>query len=139
MTVGEEGFFSNETPQQGANPSGNNSWAGDQGQNFVSNHADKNIDYAGIHMWIQNWEEATVDFAKRWLGEHIKQSKQLGIPLIMSEFGAWGNTEKMVKIRDQWYQRIYDMILDDVKNGGPFQGGLFWQWFALGQKAPAGT
>lgn len=139
LTVGEEGFFSNETPQQGANPSGNNSWAGDQGQNFVSNHADKNIDYAGIHMWIQNWEEATVDFAKRWLGEHIKQSKQLGIPLIMSEFGAWGNTEKMVKIRDQWYQRIYDMILDDVKNGGPFQGGLFWQWFALGQKAPSGT
>lgn len=138
LTVGEEGFFSNETPQQEANPSGSRSWAGDQGQNFISNHADKNIDYAGIHMWIQNWEEATVDFAKRWLGEHIKQCKHLGKPLIMSEFGAWGNTPKMIKIRDQWYQRIYDMILEDAQQNGPFQGGLFWQWFALGQKAPSG-
>lgn len=136
LTVGEEGFFSNETPEQEANPSGNNSWAGDQGQNFIANHADEHIDYAGIHMWIQNWEEPTVDFAKRWLDEHIKQSKKLGKPLIMSEFGAWGNTPKMIKIRDQWYQRIYDMILEDARNYGPFQGGLFWQFFALGSRAP---
>lgn len=137
LTVGEEGFFSNETPQQEANPSGKGSWAGGQGQNFISNHASENIDYGGIHMWIQNWEEATVDFAHRWLGEHIKQSKKLGKPLIMSEFGAWGNSKKMIKIRDGWYKKIYDMILEDARNLGPFQGGLFWQWFALGQRAPA--
>ena len=137
LTVGEEGFFDNEDEAWSAgNPSGMGSWAGDQGQSFFDNHNHTSIDYAGIHMWIQNWEEATPEFAERWLQYHVDLSAKLGKPLIMSEFGAWGHSEKMVRERDVWYQRTYDYILENAKAGGPFQGGLFWQWFAIGQKTP---
>lgn len=137
LTVGEEGFFSNEDEDVSpGNPSGADSWAGDQGQSFFDNHAHPSIDYAGIHMWIQNWEEATPEFAERWLQSHIDLSAKLGKPLIMSEFGAWGHSEAMVRERDVWYERIYHAILKNARDGGPFQGGLFWQWFALGQKTP---
>ena len=136
VTVGEEGFFSNETPQQYANPSGSGSWAGDQGQNFRGDHSSEYIDYAGIHMWIQNWEDATPEFAHRWLDEHIRQARQLGKPLIMSEFGAWGSSKKLIEQRDAWYKLIYDILLEDAKQAGPIQGGLFWQWFGKDQKAP---
>lgn len=87
-------------------------------------------------MWIQNWEEATPEFAERWLQSHIDLSAKLGKPLIMSEFGAWGHSEAMVRERDVWYERIYHAILKDARGGGPFQGGLFWQWFAMGQQTP---
>lgn len=137
LTVGEEGFFDNEDEDWSpGNPSGAGSWAGDQGQSFYDNHAHPSIDYAGIHMWIQNWEEATPEFADRWLQYHVDLSKKLGKPLIMSEFGAWGHSDKMARERDIWYQRTYDFILANAKAGGPFQGGLFWQWFAIGQKTP---
>jgi mannan endo-1,4-beta-mannosidase len=138
LTVGEEGFFSNEDSHKVsyANPSGTGSWAGDQGQNFAADHSDSNIDYAGIHMWIQNWEDATDDFAFRWLDEHIRQSRRLGKPLIMSEFGAWGSSLSLQKSRDEWYRKIYNHLLEDAKRGGACAGGLFWQYFEKGQYAP---
>ena len=137
LTVGEEGFFSNEDEDLSpGNPSGAWSWAGDQGQSFYDNHLPSTIDYAGIHMWMQNWEEATPEFAARWLQYHIDQSEKLGKPLLMSEFGAWGHSEAMIRERDLWYELIYNAILENARQGGPFQGGLFWQWFALGQKTP---
>jgi len=56
LTIGEEGFYPLwMIPQAGSNPSGWESWAAHEGQNFLYDHSDQNIDYTAIHLWIQNW------------------------------------------------------------------------------------
>jgi mannan endo-1,4-beta-mannosidase len=56
LTIGEEGFYPLwMIPQAGSNPSGWESWAAHEGQNFLYDHSDPNIDYTAIHLWIQNW------------------------------------------------------------------------------------
>jgi len=59
ITVGEEGFYGWDSGREWVNPDAWNgdygSWAMKSGQNFVNNHAGSNIDYAGIHIWVDNW------------------------------------------------------------------------------------
>lgn len=41
--------------QTAANPQGINSWANSEGQSFVADHSVPGIDFAGIHLWVNNW------------------------------------------------------------------------------------
>ena len=54
VTVGEEGFWATGSAYESSNPG--NGWAAITGQNFTANHASKSIDFAGIHVWPDNWE-----------------------------------------------------------------------------------
>lgn len=137
LTVGEEGFYPEgaETTQMAANPQGLSSWAFWEGQHFVTDHASPLIDFASIHLWIHNWEDATEEFALRWLKQHISDARALGKPLLVEEFGAWG-AGKYKEERTRWYDLVYDILSEDAKSGGPTAGALFWQWFAAGQRAP---
>ena len=54
VTVGEEGFWAVGSAYEASNPG--NGWAAITGQNFTANHASKAIDFAGIHVWPDNWE-----------------------------------------------------------------------------------
>ena len=54
VTVGEEGFWAVGSAYEVSNPG--NGWAAITGQNFTANHASKAIDFAGIHVWPDNWE-----------------------------------------------------------------------------------
>ena len=51
LTVGEEGFYPRGSPSAAANPGGADSWAGDEGQDFVVDHKVAGIDFWAIHMW----------------------------------------------------------------------------------------
>ena len=135
LTVGEEGFYPEEArlEQRAANPQGLKSWAFWEGQHFVDDHASKLIDFASIHLWIHNWEDATEDFARRWLKQHISDARALGKPLLVEEFGAGKYKEE----RTKWYNLVYGILEEDAMSGGPTAGALFWQWFAAGQRAPA--
>lgn len=140
LTVGEEGFYPDTsqgaTPDQMlSNPQAINSWAFWEGQHFFKDHSSPLIDFTAIHLWIHNWEDATESFANRWLKQHIADSKALGKPLLVEEFGAWGVGAYMEQ-RTQWYKLVYDILAEDARQGGPTMGALFWQWFAQGQKAP---
>jgi mannan endo-1,4-beta-mannosidase len=140
LTVGEEGFYPDTTQgatkdQMISNPQGVNSWAFWEGQHFYKDHSSPLIDFAAIHLWIHNWEDATEPFAKRWLKQHIADAKALGKPLLVEEFGAWG-VGSYLEQRTQWYKLVYDILAEDARQGGPTMGALFWQWFAQGQKAP---
>lgn len=54
ITVGEEGFYALGSMNERLNPG--NGWASITGQNFTANHAPKDIDFAAIHLWPDNWE-----------------------------------------------------------------------------------
>lgn len=136
VTVGEEGFYPKDVAQSAADPQGLQSWAFYEGQNFPVDHSDPNIDYTSIHLWVNNWQDATQDFAHRWLTQHMADARALGKPLVLEEFGAWG-VGKYREQRDGWYSLIYDIALQDAYAGGPTAGALFWQLYAPGQRAPA--
>ena len=52
LTVGEEGFYARGSPAAAANPGGPDSWAGDEGQDFVADHSSSPaFDFCGFHMW----------------------------------------------------------------------------------------
>jgi mannan endo-1,4-beta-mannosidase len=49
-TVGEEGFYSSWRSR--ANPA---AWASSTGQDFVTNHDLRSIDFTSMHLWPSNW------------------------------------------------------------------------------------
>jgi hypothetical protein len=51
LTIGEEGFYGRGGPRADVNPGGPDSWAGDEGQDFLADHASPAIDFFSIHMW----------------------------------------------------------------------------------------
>ena len=67
VTVGEEGFWATGSAYESSNPG--NGWAAITGQNFTANHASKSIDFAGIHVWPDNWE------VRPWLSMPVAGSK----------------------------------------------------------------
>ena len=58
-------------PQTAANPQGTASWANAEGQSFVGDHASADIEFMVAHLWVSNWEDASPDFARRWIQQHI--------------------------------------------------------------------
>ncbi|KAI3438631.1 hypothetical protein D9Q98_001053 [Chlorella vulgaris] len=134
LTVGEEGFYPAGLPQTAANPQGASSWANTEGQSFVVDHSSPNIDFLAIHLWINNWEDRSEAFARRWIQQHIADAEALGKPLLMEEFGVWGGDSSEQQL---YYRLVYDTIAENARAGGPCAGSLFWVWYAEGQKAPA--
>ena len=39
-----------------ANPAGLGGWAATNGQDFIYDHQDRNIDFATTHLWPENWD-----------------------------------------------------------------------------------
>lgn len=62
-------------------------WPLRTGQDFVPNHAVEGIDFTSIHMWPDNWDRTDLDFGKAWINAHLAQSRIMGKPLVLEEFG----------------------------------------------------
>ena len=63
VTIGEEGFFGEGTPQTGSNPQ---TWGSQIGQDFAVDHAASSIDFATLHFWPQNWERCLLLSSSCW-------------------------------------------------------------------------
>jgi mannan endo-1,4-beta-mannosidase len=89
LTVGEEGFFGPSTPLYlYANPG---PWAQLEGVDFVRNHRAPGIDFASIHVYVDQWlcTERGKDAAGRdaffsgWLDSHQQAAEEeLGMPVV---------------------------------------------------------
>ena len=66
ITVGEDGFYSKEFSDPAHLRMNPGAWADDQGQDFIANHAGKDIDYAGIHIWPDDWNHREVRYQHDW-------------------------------------------------------------------------
>lgn len=58
----------------------------------MRNHSIPQIDFCTIHMWPDSWlgaanDEAKLAFTKNWIECHINICRDLGKPLVISEFG----------------------------------------------------
>ena len=59
---------------------------------------------------------------------NVQDSKSLGKPFILEEFGKIVNKEDGIGLRDNYYRAAYEVAEEYSKNDGILQGTLFWHW-----------
>jgi mannan endo-1,4-beta-mannosidase len=119
-------------------------------------HADPNIDYITLHIWVQNWGiydpakpdstlARSVEYALRYLAEHEGVARTLNKPLVMEEFGISrdGNNHDpaaAVTVRDQYYTKIFDAVYQYANKPHSVMAGVnFWAWGGEGRpRVPEG-
>jgi mannan endo-1,4-beta-mannosidase len=79
-------------------------------QDFTENHASRNIDYATIHIWPQNWGwydptnpssyTQAEEQARTYFRNHASAAAALGKPLVLEEFGLARDWEPYHDIHD---------------------------------------
>lgn len=116
---------------------------------FINEHKIKNIDYATMHIWIQNWgwyhpEKPETSFpkslakAKNYMQKHIKMAEKLKMPVVLEEFGIARDLESYeshssTKYRDIYYEEVFSLIHQAAQNGLPIAGANFWAWGGEGR------
>ncbi|KAJ7977773.1 Mannan endo-1,4-beta-mannosidase [Quillaja saponaria] len=128
LEVGMEGFYGETMPERKQyNP-------GYQvGTDFISNNQVPEIDFATIHLYPEQWLNASDEvqdaFVDNWVNFHIQDSNNvLKKPILIAEFGMSSTSQGYnVEKRDNYYRKLYNMIYNSAKSGGPCKGGIFWQ------------
>ncbi|MEM7368629.1 MAG: cellulase family glycosylhydrolase [Bacteroidota bacterium] len=132
ITIGSEGW----TPSRFA------------GNHFKKDHLLPNIDYATLHIWVQNWgwydpQKAEISYpkaiakAKKYLRKHLRQAQQMGIPVVLEEFGISRDLDdhdpaSSTTIRDQFYSEMFEEIVQQAEKGR-IAGCNFWAWGGEGR------
>jgi mannan endo-1,4-beta-mannosidase len=132
VTIGEEGFYAGGAGA-GANPPGG--WATTEGQDFVADHEDDNIDFATFHAWPTNWgvEGGAPAFLRAWIDAHVADAAALGKPLIFEEFGAEPGSGRAAA-----FEAAYSAVEASRRVDGALKGALYWQLYADAQVATPG-
>ena len=133
-----------------------NTSSSSSGTDIVTDHQSKNIDYATIHIWVQNWgyyDPAKADstygpalnYALDYLKDHIAAAEKLMKPVVLEEFGISRDKNDHsagtpVTVRDKYYSALFDAVAAEIKKGtGPLAGVNFWAWAGEGRpRVPAG-
>lgn len=155
ITVGEEGFFVEDSPLVKYNPFGVPGnvlpgWAGRTGQDFVSQHSSPNIAYAAFHLWPENWETRAARFIPLWMDGHIVAAKQLNKPIVLEEYGKVAATnqagdriligpealQNITQTRDPFYKKILGYVEQNIESNGPLRAALFWDWGGSVRSSP---
>ena len=126
VTVGEEGFWAGDSPNEYANPTW---WAKAMGQDFRRNHLPESIDFATIHIWPDTWGRPEDSFQKSWILAHIREAEEeLGKPLLLEEFGKSIESVDETEERNQVYRSVHQLVEDSVRQNRALKGSLFWNW-----------
>ncbi|WZN65249.1 mannan endo-1,4-beta-mannosidase [Chloropicon roscoffensis] len=126
VTVGEEGFWAGDSPNEYANPTW---WAKAMGQDFRRNHLPESIDFATIHIWPDTWGRPEDSFQKSWILAHIREAEEeLGKPLLLEEFGKSIRGSTDVEQRNQVYSLAHELVEDSASKNRALKGSLFWNW-----------
>lgn len=106
------------------------------------------IDYATVHLWIQNWGwydpqkpetfEKSIKKAADYIKSQLKSAAKLNKPVVIEEFGVSrdnGNyqPDATVAFRDQFYEFIFKTAYENMTDNGPVQGCNFWAWGGEGR------
>lgn len=116
---------------------------------FKKEHKIKNIDYATMHVWIQNWGwyqpenagesfQKALDKAKNYIKKHVSIAQKLQMPIVLEEFGIARDLENYdphssTNERDVYYKEIFSLIHQLAEDGLPVAGGNFWAWAGEGR------
>jgi mannan endo-1,4-beta-mannosidase len=118
------------------------------GTDFVRMHNSPYIDYTTAHIWIQNWGwynpqnhersyPPAEDKMTNYLMKHAAESKKLGKPFVLEEFGIMKDNgsfdpEATTKHRDQYYKEVFDQVYLLARKGEA-SGVNFWAWGGEGR------
>ena len=128
---------------------GNTSGAG-AGTDVFADHNFPNIDYATIHLWVQNWmfydpkkADSTypiaLNFAQGYIKDQLAKAAPLGKPVVLEEFGISRDLNDHsagtpVTVRDKYYSAIFDQVQQEVATGKSALAGVnFWAWAGEGR------
>lgn len=116
---------------------------------FRAVHADKNIDYATIHIWPKNWSwfrdtsiskdiDRVIKNTDDYITKHDDVVKQLGKPLVIEEFGLPRDNHSYAlsattSLRDRYYQSIFSRLMESIECGRSIAGVNFWSFSGSGR------
>lgn len=116
---------------------------------FKKEHQIKNIDYATMHIWIQNWGwydpakpektyQKSLQKAKKYIQKHTALAEKLKMPVVLEEFGIARDLESYeptapTTYRDHYYREVFDLIHQLATKGQPIAGCNFWAWGGEGR------
>ena len=118
------------------------------GVDLYRDNRSKHIDYATVHVWIQNWHwydpkrprsfESAIDRSKRYLEDQLIKARKLKKPVVLEEFGVSrdnGNfdPQALTSKRDTYYEFIFAEALRNASDGGLIKGCNFWSWGGEGR------
>jgi mannan endo-1,4-beta-mannosidase len=115
----------------------------------LESHTGEHIDYISFHMWAKNWGwfdthdiegtmEQTLSNAEKYIERHINYASSLGKPVVLGEFGMDRDHGLFLQgtpviARDSYFEFVFDLIFQDVGEGGPLAGSNFWGWAGEGR------
>jgi mannan endo-1,4-beta-mannosidase len=118
---------------------------------FKEIHADKNIDYATIHIWPKNWSwfsdtaiaksmSTVTGNTNNYIVKHREAVKTLNKPLVIEEFGLPRNNHSYslsspTSLRDEYYTGIFSTLYKSAKEGDIIAGANFWALGGAGRPA----
>ncbi len=126
------------------------------GTDLAKDHASKNIDYATIHIWVQNWGiydpakadstyEPSVKYAYDYLHDQEQIAKKINKPVVLEEFGISRDLNNHdpaspTTIRNKYYTSIFEEVYNRAKIDSSVVAGCnFWAWAGEGRpRVPEG-
>ena len=116
----------------------------DAGNNFIEDHSIPEIDYATIHIWVENWgiydpkdsltslpiaQQSMIQYVKN----HVEKAGIFKKPIILEEFGLARDNRSMdpkskTADRDNYYQAVFNETIHYMKINGSISGVNFWAW-----------
>jgi mannan endo-1,4-beta-mannosidase len=120
---------------------------------FESIHADKNIDYATIHIWPKNWSwfkdtaigqamPRVISNTTSYIAKHIAVTAKLDKPLVVEEFGLPRDYQAFqvktpTNLRDQYYTTVFNTLVEGIETKKGIAGANFWAFSGSGRPALA--
>jgi mannan endo-1,4-beta-mannosidase len=111
--------------------------------------ADKNIDYCNVHLWPYNWGWAHRDSltthlpqacanSREYIDRHLAICQEICKPLVMEEFGYPRDglsyePGSPTEGRDSYYRYIFQLVVENMQQGGAIAGCNFWGWGGYAQ------
>lgn len=116
---------------------------------FTEIHADKNIDYATIHIWPKNWSwfkdtaiyknmSEIITRSNAYIEKHVFKMKQLHKPMVIEEFGLPRDNNSYLftvstGLRNKYYKTIFNSLLISHNNNSLLAGCNFWAFGGFGR------
>ena len=106
------------------------------------------VDYATVHLWIQNWGwynpdkpqsfVSSLEESTKYLKSQVAKAEKLGKPIVIEEFGVSRDKgdfdcDSPTVYRDEFYRFVFEFMYEHVRADGPVQGCNFWSWAGEGR------
>jgi len=115
------------------------------GNDFTEDHSIPEIDYATIHIWMENWgvydpklpKDTTlpkaIEVMRSYVEQHVQMARAMRKPIIIEEFGLARDARSMdpksrTTSRDLYFEAIFKLALLHMKQDGIISGINFWAW-----------